>query len=77
MVAEHGDGAAAETDDAAEHSDGIGPPVDEVADEPQRIARRLKLDLLEQLVELLGTALQIADCVRCHRGTVPTVVCFA
>ena len=68
VVAEDAYGAIAEGLDVSHDLERMGAAVHEIAREPQEVALRFELDLVEQRLELRETALNVSDCVNGHRS---------
>ena len=45
----------------------VRSPIDQVADEPQPVHRGIEVDAIDELIQLRGTTLHIADGIRGHR----------
>ena len=53
--------------EVAQDAEGARPAIDQVSRAPETVGGRIKPDLLQQLFQGVGTALDVADCVGCHR----------
>ena len=67
VVAQHGAHAAFMPAGKLQALQGLGASVDNVAGEPKGVGAVVETDFVQQGIELVVAALQIADCVVCHR----------
>jgi len=66
MVSQHYASRGAEILDESKNGEGGRSAIYQVADEPQSICRRIKVDAIDELIELLAATLDIADSVSGH-----------
>src|SRR5690606_21321403 len=66
VVAEHDDAVVAQRVHEPQRLQRLAAPVDQVAAEPQRVARRVEADALQQPLRRRVTSRQVADRPACH-----------
>ena len=66
VIAENGDGAVAQRFDQAQHLQRIRPAIDQIAHQPESVLRGIETYLLQQLLKLDVTTLNVAYCIDRH-----------
>jgi len=67
MVSQHNPCGRTKLFDISEDLERIRSSIDQVADEPQSVRGGIKVDAIDELIELRGATLYIADGIRGHR----------
>jgi len=71
VVAEYANQGFADAIEEAQGVQRLGAPIDQVANQPQTIVFRVERDLLEQALQRLQAALQVANGIRRHQCKAP------
>lgn len=66
MIAQHDRRRTSEVLDETQNTYGVRAPIDQIADKPEAIVIGMKVDAIDQPVQLRRTALHVTDCVGCH-----------
>jgi hypothetical protein len=66
MVSQHGLCGRAKLFDVSEDRERVRPSVHQVADEPQSVCRWIKVDAIDELIQLCMATLDIADGIGGH-----------
>ena len=66
VIAQNGDGAVAQRFDQTQHLQRIRPAIDQIAHQPEPVLRGVETYLLQQLLKLNVTSLNVAYCIDRH-----------
>ena len=66
MVSQHDLCGRAKPFDVSEDLERVRPSIHQVADEPQSVSRGIKVDAIDELIQLHGATLDIADGIGGH-----------
>ena len=66
MVSQHDLCGRAKLFDVSEDLERVRPSIHQVADEPQSVCRGIKVDAIDELIQLRGATLDIADGIGGH-----------
>src|SRR5699024_5716842 len=66
MVAEYRDGCVTQCADITQAAERVSAAIDQVADKPQTVTIVVKVQLVQQALECIQIAMQVANCVSRH-----------